>query len=490
MLGLRQWGMLALLVWAVATFLVLHRGPFGIEEEAAKALLLDWSVADHVANSIVTLGVPDFRDLLWLPLGFLWPGQVMAAKGVMIALAALTAWGLYRWQSLEGQDEAALLATGLWLLTPLTLLQIDHLSPGLGILAAFMGGYWLDRSYRQRPHALGGLYFGQLGLAAFAVSLHPVGLVYPLLLAWTWHKNPVNSLQKKSFFIGLTVFSGISILLRWGWSGVLWFQNPVRDWAPFWRHFPGFEPEVTATDWGAGVLILALVLWVWWHKRQMLRKTLLGQCLWWGVLVSSLNGDATFALLGMITLLYAGIPALLEWGAGKIGFLAQRGWVLLGVFLISTLSMQDDRAWFELGQARQLTEQDQLILTLTQTVEHYRTDAETRHLPDPRLRVASQWPARTMLACRCDALPLPPAAKDPAAQLVMMKGLTHLIMAPKTPANLGLAQNLSLLGNEVETISLQAGGVVLQIRTPNLAPAAPAPVLDEPPPPAPGDPVK
>lgn len=81
MLGFRQWGMLALLVWAVATFLVLHRGPYGIEEEAAKALLLDWSVADHVANSIVTLGSRTFAIFSGFPWDSCGQGRSWPPKG-------------------------------------------------------------------------------------------------------------------------------------------------------------------------------------------------------------------------------------------------------------------------------------------------------------------------------------------------------------------------------------------------------------------------
>ncbi|NDU86912.1 MAG: hypothetical protein G3I09_01825 [Ferrovum sp.] len=482
--------MLVLLVWSVAAFLLLRRGPYGVEEEAAKALLLDWSMADHVANSVVTLGVPDFRVLLWFPLGFLWPGQVMAAKGVMVALMAATAWGLYRWSEEEGKEEAALLATGLLLILPVTLWQIDHLSVGIGVLASFMGGFWLDRSYRQSPRVLGGSYFAQLGLAWFAVSLDPAGLAYPLLLAWSWYKNPVTPIQQRLFFIGLGIFTLIALLLRWGWGGGGWFHNPLQELPMLWGHFHEFDSELSLMDWLGGLGLMLLLATVVLHQRRILFQSLLGQCLWVGLLISLFKGQGTFIFLAVTVLLYAGLPWMLQLGHSKLGFMAQRGWVLAAVFVVSSVSMHADRGWFELGRELQLTAQDELIRTMAVTVEQVRHEAEIQHLPDPRIRVASQWPARTMLACRCDALPLPPAAKDGPAQLAMMKGLTHLIMVPTTPANLGLTQNLSVLGNEVETVSLQPGGVMLQIRKPDLAPAAVAPTLDEPAPPAPGDPVK
>ena len=82
----------------------------------------------------------------------------------------------------------------------------------------------------------------------------------------------------------------------------------------------------------------------------------------------------------------------------------------------------------------------------------------------PSIRVASQWPAITMIACRCDVLPLPPTANDPAAQLAMLQNINFLILAPTDPKNLGLASNLARLSNDIATQSLQAGGVILAIK--------------------------
>ncbi len=491
MIGKQQWAMFILLVWAVACFMILHRGPYGIEEQAAKAVLLDWSIADHVANSIVTLGVPDFRSLIWFPLSFIFPGQVLAAKAAMIGLVALTAWGLYRWMEGRGGEEPGMLATGLWLISPVTLLQIDHLSPGIGVVASFVAAYWTDKAYRAQPRMLGGMFFAQLGLAAFVVSLHPVGLVYPALLAWDWHKNPVTPLQKRFFLGGLGAVTLMSLLLSWGWSGVYWFHNPMPDMMPLWHHFSEYEgSDLTFLNGLLVALLLFLLAWTLLSRRKVAQLTLLGRCLWWGTLVSLLNGDATFVLLGMTLLLYMGLEGVLAWGALRLGFAKQRGWVLLLLFFVSTVAMQSDRDWYEYGRQQMLTAQDQLIQTMALTVEQEREAAEKAHAPEPRIRVASQWPARTMMACRCDALPLPPVTKDAGSQLAMMKGLTHLILTPGDSGNIGLVRNLSLLGNEVETQSLQQGGVMLAIKAPRLDPAKPQPALEEPAPPAPGDPIK
>ncbi len=72
-----------------------------------------------------------------------------------------------------------------------------------------------------------------------------------------------------------------------------------------------------------------------------------------------------------------------------------------------------------------------------------------------------------MIACKCDTLPLPPAAADPQAQLAQLPGgthLTHLLLDPKETSNIALARNLSLLGGVIETSSLQSGGVLLHLK--------------------------
>ena len=72
-----------------------------------------------------------------------------------------------------------------------------------------------------------------------------------------------------------------------------------------------------------------------------------------------------------------------------------------------------------------------------------------------------------MLACRCDALPLPPNAKDSDALYEMLHGVNYLIFDPRDPANSSLSHNLSYMDSgKVETIVLQKGGVIVQVKTP------------------------
>jgi hypothetical protein len=79
--------------------------------------------------------------------------------------------------------------------------------------------------------------------------------------------------------------------------------------------------------------------------------------------------------------------------------------------------------------------------------------------------VASPWPARTSIACRCAALPLPPAAKDPESQLALMRGVSYVILADSLDSR-PLANNFSRLGARVEVVSKQPGGVILRLQPP------------------------
>src|ERR1700687_2634523 len=114
-------GGLLLLPWAILVGLTFRASPYGLTEEGAKTLLLAWSIGDQVASAVLTLGAPDVRAILFLPLGFLWPGQVIAAKVLTLLTMAGAGVALYRWRRRDDQDEAALLAAGLLLIAPLGL---------------------------------------------------------------------------------------------------------------------------------------------------------------------------------------------------------------------------------------------------------------------------------------------------------------------------------------------------------------------------------
>ena len=468
----RYWGYAGLLIWSAFAAYFVNKTPFNLDEGAVKALLLDWSIGDQVANSAMTLGTPDMRAMLWLPLGYLWPGQLLAAKVSLILVLALTVAGLFRWRKSQGTEEEALLASGLLLIAPLTLQQLDTLSPGICLLAAFTAGSWLDQAYRNNPRKLGTLYFAQLAVCMFSVSLHPIGLVYPLSLLWSWRTAPLDRIQQRIFYAGVGFSVLLTLLLETGWHDLESWKNPIISAATvFWGPNEDGSDSAAGT-WGMGISVLVLLLAVVISQRKALWGSLMGRNLLISAVFGAFFGDTVWSFLTLAFLLYGGLPWLLKPRAlfvGK-GFLIQRGWLLILLLLFCTEDMRADRIWFDYWRSGALTDQDTLIRTFADNVEQQRRLSDENHQPMPRIRVASQWPARTMIACRCDALPLPPATKDPQSQLVLLNGLSHLMLFPSDNRNLTLSENLAYLGDKIETIALQPGGVILQIKSPVMAP--------------------
>lgn len=468
----RYWGYLALLLWASATLFLLRQDAYSLDEGAAKALLLVWSVADQVASSVVTFGAPDLRILLYIPAGFLWTGSIFAAKVFTALSLALTAWLLYSWKQHNTDTENALLATGLLIISPLTLTQIDALSPGIYLLLAFTLGAWLDKAYRAAPFHFGGWYFAQLFVSALSVSLHPAGLAYPLALLWSWHKEPLDHKQQKYFFVGVSFVVLATLLIRMGWQDLDWLQNPINSLATIVLG-SALNNEMTVTRWIAGTVILLALATVILKQYRTLWSDFTGRTLLIGLALGATASDPAWAMLALGIILYFGFSLILRVQQSSTGgLMQQRGVALLLIFLLSTLFMRADRAHYEVRQAGILSEQDQLIRTLSDEAESARKAAEETGggTTPTHLRVASQWPGRTMIACRCDTLPLPPAAKDPQAQLGMLRSITHLLFDPKQTSNIMLARNLASLGGDTaETVELQPEGVLLHFKNTSAA---------------------
>jgi len=61
---------------------------------------------------------------------------------------------------------------------------------------------------------------------------------------------------------------------------------------------------------------------------------------------------------------------------------------------------------------------------------------------------------------------LPPNATDSEALLAMLKGTDYLVFDPRDPTNSSLAHNLAAMdAGKVETIALQLGGVIIQVKS-------------------------
>ena len=448
----RAWILVALVVWGGLALLLLRHDSYGLEEGAAHALLLNWTLVDGVANPVFTFGVPDFRAVLYIPVAIYWSGSVLAAKVFTLLITFGAALLLYRWISRETNREAALIASGLWLIAPLTLHTADSLGVGVYLVAIFALGAWLDDAYRAEPRPLGGKYFAQMVLTAISVSLHPAGLAYPLVLAVRWYKTPSSRLEQRQYFIGLAVAVMVVLLMRRGWHGIEWWSNPLPALAALIAN--DYPPESDAAQW-IGFGMGALTLWVSFVSRTQWRANTTGLMLLVGLLIGAVAADASWALLALTALLYFGVPKLISlneaWGG--VGLLGQRGGVLVLVVVVATLFMSQNRQHAIQAKAGVLESRDQLLQALA-------LEAADGKQP---FRAASQWPARTMIVTRRDALPLPPPAQDGAALLKMMPGVTHLVFDPYR-IDRALTRNLAELGGELETVARQEGGVILKVR--------------------------
>jgi hypothetical protein len=472
---LQAYGALAL--WAVAAALLLNRTPYGIDESAGRAMLFLWSFVEDLANPIVTQGVPDFRAVFLVPAGLAFPGSLLAGKLLTLAYAALAAAALFRWFEREAGGEAAMLATGLWLLSPVLLEQIDRLAVGPFLLGVLLAGAFLDRGYRAAPLAFGGRYFLLMVMSLAAVTLHPAGIAFPVVVAATWLVRPPSpegqAGEPKRFFargerIGLPAgVAGAAIcglLLADGWPGVAWLANPVTAAAGAVIGWPAQRPDGGTPAWIAGALVCVLLALVVWKRRSALWNDTFGRMALCAAAIGLTCADAVWALLVLVIILYWGFPLLLDLRLPRLpALLRQRGLALLVLVAAATLYMSEDRRRFALIRGGpELSAEDRLIERLAAVV--------ATATPGSRPRVASQWPARTMVACGCNTLPLPPPAGDENALLKLLAGIDYVMFDPRAPANQSLSRNLAVLGGaDAETIALQAGGVIVRMRRPATA---------------------
>ncbi len=469
----RYWAYLGLLLWGALSYRLLHKTAYGIDEGAARALLLVWSVTEDVVSPIVTLGLPDFRTIFFVPVGYLWVGNIVAAKIFTLLVMSCAVWAIHRWRQHSGNSESALLASGLLLISPLLIEQIDMISVAPYLLIIFALGAWLDQIYRETPHAFGGMYFSQIILCLVSVTLHPVGLAYPLALLWAWYQNPSDTKHKNYFFGGITFVVLFALLITMGWHNIEWFSNPIKSLSSLLSGSPEVG-DTGAFRWISGIGILLILLLVLWKQVSNLWADFLGRTLLIALIIGILVGDETWGIVVLTICLYWGLPLLLRTGANSSGFWGQRGIAMLLLFVISTTFMLVDKARYQMALTGQLSPRDILIKTLAEDSGNFLNEEPSQNSATKKpVRVASQWPGLTMLACRCDALPLPPSAKDSDALLAMLRGVNYLIFDPHDPVNSSLSSNLATMdAGKVETVVLQKGGVIVEIKS---APSAQKP---------------
>ncbi len=499
------WALAILVLWGLGVVALLDRTPYGLDEATARAVLVLWSASDHVAAPVVTLSVPDFRALFLLPAGILFSGSLIAAKLATLLYLVAAVLLLFLRRRAQGDTETPLLASGLLLLSPLAINAIDRIAVGPYLLVTFLAGAWADESYRTHRLRFGGFFFAQLLFSIAAITLHPAGLAYPLVLLWSWVRNPppepqapgvIPGRERTHVLIGLVVAMLLGLALAWGWPLQHWFANPVRALGADGFAFPRENLSMGAMPWLLGALVAATLAVVVFGMRRSLREDRFAATLVLAAGIGLLTGDSTFSLVAFVLILYWGFPQLLRVHLGHAqglasGFASQRGMAFAALLVLSTAFLVIDRGHYSnerLG-LQTLSPHDQLISALSDAVQAEQAKREKERRPGvmtaidrakASVKVASQWPGRTMIACGCSTLPLPPTSRDLRAFAANLHGLDYVIFDPRTPQNRPLSQDFAMLGGaNSTTVALQEGGVVLRLVAAH-APGAPTPASPAP----------
>jgi hypothetical protein len=446
LLILSLWGGLALY------FHLLRFDPFGIEETAARALLLNWTVSDRVVNPIVVFGLPDLRALLFAPLGIYWTGSIVAVKIFTLLITFSAALLLYQWARRTMNEEVALIGSGLFLIAPLSFFQINAVGIGPFLLLLFVSGQWLDRKYRQIQRNLGGWYFLQLILAAVAVSLHPAGLAYPAALIWEWYKNPIDKRHQLQIVAGLCITTILILILRVGWPALDWGNNPVAI-LTYLIYSPA--PGGAGPSWMVGIIPASILVVFLLSDFRELFSDLLGRMLLGGLLLGIVAADPGWAMLALVIMLYRGLHKLININRSLPGrsLAGQRGLVLSVIFALATLFMIADKVQrYNILQGA-LSPEDEVIRTLAGELEDSKESSAT----------ISQWPARTLLATKQTSFPLPPPSQDAQGLLKNLHGARFLLFNPYDKRNKQLTLQVAELSHVLKTIMVTPSAVLIEI---------------------------
>lgn len=452
----RYWAILALCLWGgiILLFNLTRLEPYGIDEGAAMALLINWSVADQIVNPIVAFGMPDFRALLFIPLGVYWPGSIMAAKVFTIIVAFIAAMLLYNWSKTSVDDEVALLGTGLLLIAPLTIIQVDHIGVGIYLLCIMGLASKVDEKQRAAERSISNWYFTQMLLIAVIVSLHPVGLAYPAALAIRWKMNPIDKKRQQHNFIGICITVFIVLIMQAGWLDLTWFSNPFQT---FSVAISGLDiSKLTEPNIFFGLVPLVLLGLILIYDWRELSTNTLGLSMLIATVAGLFIADQAWAMVALSLLIYRGIPHLIKINKTikAQNFVGQRGLAILVIFMVATFFMQVDKSYaFQIAN-NELSPEDSLFQTLALETEN----------ADSSIRIASQWPARTMIAVKHAVLPLPPATKNGQDFLKMIKGVTYVLFSHTDINNSGLTRNIAEVSQHFQTLPIQQGGVIIKLR--------------------------
>ena len=456
----KYWGYFALFTWiGLAILLDLVRfTPFAIDEQAARGLLLTWTIADNVVNPVVIFGMPDFRALIYAPVGAYWSGSIFAAKVKALTIAFIAVTMLYRWSRRTTDPEVALIASVLLLLSPIMITQADSLGSGPYILMGFAFGAWLDSAYRKNDLYFGGWYFSQMLWVTILSTLHPIALAYPVALAWSWYRNPHAVKKSRHIYVGLGIATFMAVAMRSGWPDVSLLGNPFAALA---EALQGSILWSSADlNWVPGIIAGMLLLLVIMIDFKSLTKDLLSQMMLVCVAIGLFVPDQSWALVCIALLIYRGTFLLIKFNQSrqKTGRMGQRGMVMIVALVVCAFFMLQDKN-------HALTIRHAILAPVDELIQSLMIEAEDELKP---FRAASEWPGRTMLATKRDVLPLPPAIEDQEKMLEAVKSVTHIAFNPFIEKNKPLADSISALGGATETLALYKAGAIISVRNNNV----------------------
>jgi len=453
----RHIGLLAMCGLAFLYMALFRYDSYGIEEGAARALLINWSIIDQIANATPLFGMPDLRALMFIFLDIHWAGSLPAAKIFTLFMVFSTALMLYRWGENNDNAETSTIATALLLIAPITVMQVDSISSGVFLLFCFICAFWLEKMYSDNKRTLPGSIFMLIVMSAFAVSLHPMGLALPiaLILLWLPKKSTQNeSKKRRNLMLGIGISTVLLLVMRWGWAGL---ENQGEHLASLGTILTGSPILQTTPPIGYGLIVaslLAFTIAIYIYRRyfEFFSLTLVIACL-----IGLLRPDTSWALMALTCILFLGLPMLtaLHRRTGIQNLIGQRGLILILIVVCTSMFTSADKHYRMISQLKLKSDTDYLLTSAALIANQNNTE----------FLMASQWPARTMLATKRDVLPLPPQRVLENIETFTEKtaGITHFIFNPNAPENKALSRISASLGHQMEAIELMPAGVIIQV---------------------------
>lgn len=442
---------LCLLAWA---YLSLFRyDNYGIEESAALDILLNWSIVHQIASPVAFFGVPDLRAVLFIPLDMYWAGSLIAVKVFTMYILFGAALIMYRWSEEVHGSESSMMATALLLISPISLMQTDAIGSGIYMLFCFVVIGWLNQMVRDSDKALPSWFFLQLMIAALALSMHPMGLAVPLALGIHWWRNSSDAGKTRRMLLSVSFVTVFMLFIRWGWYGM---DDAVANPLSILGNSILGSPLLHDSSTGFGMLIAAFLLIAIGIQTYRRVNDPVSIMLVIASLIGALHADHAWVFIAWATTLYLGLPLLIELNQriGGRSLMGQRGILLVLVVCIATISMLNTRQAGQIAKLHMKGPVDAVISVL----ELEAADREKAFV------AASQWPARTLLVCRRDVLPLPPSKEDPEAFRMQTDGLTHIAFNPQFEGLRQLTRNVASMSDSFETIAILQGGVVVKAK--------------------------